>query len=122
MFTELEWVLKSSVKATEAGLYSTMAQVIIEESPQNGKELFDAIGKHLADAPDSYNRAMKKLFTDLFKNMDAKKLIGAKKEKKVEEKKVSSDDEDTKNENTPTPSRKSETETDASEQGTPSMN
>lgn len=51
---------------------------------------------------------MKKLFTDLFKAMDAKKLIGAKKEKKVEEKKVVSDDDET-------PSRATETETDFSE-------
>ena len=86
-----------------------MAQLVIEEAPQNGKELFDTIGKHLADAPDSYNRAMKKLFTQVHKDLDAKKLIGPKKEKKVEEKKAISDDE--------TPNRAAET--DASEQGTP---
>lgn len=97
------------MKAAEPGLYSTMASLIIEDAPQNGKELFDTIGKHLADAPDSYNRAMKKLFTQVHKDLDAKKLIGAKKEKKVEEKKAGSDDE--------TPSRQAET--DASEQGTP---
>ena len=93
MFTEIEWLLKSTVKASSAGLFSTMAQLIIEEAPQNGKELYDSIGKHIADAPDSYNRQMKKLFTDLFKALDSKKLIGAKKEKKVEEKKAVSDDE-----------------------------
>jgi hypothetical protein len=96
-----------------------MAQLIIEEAPQNAKELYDSIGHHLAETPDSYNRAMKKLFTDLHKAMDAKKLIGAKKEKVVvvQEKKPVSDDD-------VTPSRVSEAETektDASEQGTPSM-
>jgi len=67
MFTELEYLLKSSTKASAAGLYSTMAQLVIEEAPQNGKELFDTIKEHMADAPDSYNRQMKKLFTDLHK-------------------------------------------------------
>lgn len=95
-----------------------MAQLVIEEAPQNGKELFDTIGKHLDDAPDSYNRAMKKLFTQVHKDLETKKLIGAKKEKSVEEKKTSSSD----NEETPstTPSRKEEAE--ASEQGTPGFN
>jgi hypothetical protein len=60
---------------------------------------------------------MKKLFTDLFKAMDAAKLIGAKKEKKVEEKKAASDDE-----TVATPAREVETETEASEQGTPGFN
>jgi len=71
MFTDIEAFLKSSVKATSAGLYSTMAQLVIEEAPQNAKELFDCIGAHLADAPDSFNRPMKKLFTELHKVMDA---------------------------------------------------
>jgi hypothetical protein len=83
MFTDLEWLLKSTVKASQPGLYSTMAQQIIEEAPQNAKELFDCIGQHMADAPDSFNRPMKKLCTDLHKTMDAKKLIGAKKVKVV---------------------------------------
>ena len=114
MFTDIEALLKSYVKATKAGLYSTMAQQVIEEAPQNAKELFDCIGPHMADTPDSFNRPMKKLFTDLHKTMDAQKLIGAKKEKKVEEKKVEekkpiSDDE------TETPSRVAESETEASE-------
>lgn len=61
------------------------------------------------DAPDSYNRAMKKLFTQVHKDLDAKKLIGAKKEKPVEEKK--SEEE--------TPSRQEET--DVSEHGTPGI-
>ena len=117
MFVEIEWLLKSTVKASSAGLFSTMAQLIIEEAPQNGKELYDTIGQHLADAPDSYNRAMKKLFTDLFKGLDAKKLIGAKKEKKVEEKKAVSDEESSIAAETDTHSQ-----TDVSEQGTPGIN
>ena len=114
MFAEIEVFLKGAVKAKESGLYSTMAQQIIEEAPQNGKELFDTIGVHIQDAPDSYNRQAKKIFTAMHKDMDTKKLIGAKKEKKQEpeEKKAISDEE--------TPSRAAET--DASESGTPSFN
>lgn len=119
MFTEIEWLLKSSVKASSEGLYSTMAQLIIEEAPQNGKELYDSIGKHIKDAPDSFNRQMKKLFTDLFKAMDAKKLIGAKIVKKVEEKKVSSDDENTSKAATEV---ETNSQTTNSEQNTPVVN
>jgi hypothetical protein len=93
--TELEEFLKGSLKASDSRLYCTMANLVIEEAPQNAKELFDVVGKHMADAPDSYNRGMKKIFTQLFKDLDAKKMIGPKKEKKVEEQKtptVSDDD------------------------------
>jgi hypothetical protein len=69
----------------------------------------------MADAAESYNRGMKKLFTQVFKDLDAKKLVLPKKEKVVEvveEKPKSDDDQET-------PIRQAET--DASESGTPSF-
>lgn len=92
-----------------------MAQLYIELAPQNGKDLFDTCGPHMADAADSYNRGMKKLFTQVFKDLEKMGLVLPKKEKVVEEveKKEPSDDE------IETPSRAAETETDASETGTP---
>jgi hypothetical protein len=115
MFAGIEEFLKGAIKAKSAGLYSSMAQQVLEDAPQNGKELFDSIGKHMADAADSYNRGMKKLFTQVFKDLESKGLVPAKKEKIVEvvevvEKKAPSDEGET-------PSRG--VETDASESGTP---
>ena len=108
---EIEEFLKGSLKAQKPTGYKTMAQLIIEEAPQNGKELYDSIGQQIENPADSYNRAMKKIFTQLFKDLDQKKMIGPKKEKVVEETKTVSDEE--------TPNRQEET--DVSDQGTPSF-
>ena len=84
MFPIIEEFLKGALKAKNAG-YSTMTQQFFELAPQNGKEMFDCVGPHMTDAADSYNRGMKKLFTQVFKDLEKAKLVLPKKEKVVVE-------------------------------------
>lgn len=79
-----------------------MTQQYFELAPQNGKEMFDVCGPHMADAADSYNRGMKKLFTQVFKDLEKAKLVLPKKEKVVEEVQI---EEQPKSEETETPVR-----------------
>ena len=102
MFPKIEEFLKGALKAKDSGLYSTMVQQYFELAPQNGKEMFDVCGPHMADAADSYNRGMKKIFTQIFKDLEKAKLVLPKKEKVVEEVQI---EEGPKSEETETPVR-----------------
>ena len=102
MFPKIEEFLKGALKAKDSGLYSTMVQQYFELAPQNGKEVFDVCGPHMADAADSYNRGMKKLFTQVFKDLEKAKLVLPKKEQVVEEVQI---EEGPKSEETETPVR-----------------
>ena len=102
MFPKIEEFLKGALKAKDSGLYSTMVQQYFELAPQNGKEMFDVCGPHMADAADSYNRGMKKIFTQIFKDLEKAKLVVPKKEKVVEEVQI---EEQPKSEETETPVR-----------------
>jgi hypothetical protein len=102
MFPKIEEFLKGALKAKDSGLYSTMVQQYFELAPQNGKEMFDVCGPHMADAADSYNRGMKKIFTQVFKDLEKAKLVVPKKEKVVEEVQI---EEQPKSEETETPVR-----------------
>jgi hypothetical protein len=102
MFPKIEEFLKGALKAKDSGLYSTMVQQYFELAPQNGKEMFDVCGPHMADAADSYNRGMKKLFTQVFKDLEKAKLVLPKKETVVEEVQI---EEGPKSEETETPVR-----------------
>lgn len=103
MFPKIEEFLKGALKAKNAGLYGTMTQQYFELAPQNGKEMFDVCGPHMADAAESYNRGMKKIFTQMFKDLEKAKLVLPKKEKVVEE--VQIEEEKPKSEETETPVR-----------------
>ena len=102
MFPKIEEFLKGALKAKDSGLYSTMVQQYFELAPQNGKEMYDVCGPHMADAAESYNRGMKKIFTQIFKDLEKAKLVLPKKEKVVEEVQI---EEGPKSEETETPVR-----------------
>jgi hypothetical protein len=66
-----------------------MAQAIIDKSPQNPKELHNAVGKYLTDGAFKFTKSMKKTCATVQKDLSSNGCIG----KKIEVEKSDSEEE-----------------------------
>jgi hypothetical protein len=55
--------------------FPIMAQRVVDDPPQNPKELFDLMEKHITNGT-SFNKGMKKICTTIMADLKKKKLIG----------------------------------------------
>jgi len=99
-YIAIETILKAQLSPKKDDEICVMTQLIIDECPQNGKDLFDLLQNYLKDA-ESFNRGAKKLFTQVHKDLDKKKCIGKAKPKKVVTPKAQPKEEETESNGTP---------------------
>jgi hypothetical protein len=80
MLDQISTALQAGLKANRDDDYCVMAQLVLDDPPQNPKELHSLLCSHLADG-DNFNGGMKKKCTSVMAALNKKKLIGKAKPK-----------------------------------------
>lgn len=100
MLPKIEAILrKGAWKVNNEDEFCLMAQAIIDKSPQNPKELHNAVGKYLTDGAFKFTKNMKKTCATVQKDLSSNGCIG----KKIEVEKSESEEEETPSTSEATP-------------------
>lgn len=79
-FEKIEAALRSGLSTKKDDEFALMAQLVIDDPPQNPKELYDLVSQYVTNGK-TFNKGMKKLCSTIITDLKKKKLIGAAKPK-----------------------------------------
>lgn len=79
-FEKIEAALRNGFSTRKDDEYALMSQLVLDDPPQNPKELYDLLKEFITNGA-SFNKSMKKLCSGIMADLQKKKLIGQAKPK-----------------------------------------